>query len=288
VSLTQKENVVTGAKAVDRLGSTDLEIHASTVVNATGSGIDRLLAGVRLSTGLPMIQAMNFVTTRTARPYGFSSQSSTGRNLFAVPYQGQLLIGTWESRTQATPGEQPSGADVDAFLAEINSAFREMKLRRDEIALIHHGVVPGLRLPDGSYALDGHEQIHDHALSGVEGLISVAGTKYTTARRVAEHVVNEVVAKRGIEVRACRTAELPLPIGILAGDEGLRAAARDEMTHTLEDVVLRRTGLGAVGNPGDEVLAHAADVVGEVKGWDMLRRRAEVAALRETYGKLKA
>ena len=39
-------------------------------------------------------------------------------------------------------------------------------------------------------------------------------------------------------------------------------AAREEMAMTLEDAVVRRTPLGALGYPGDTVVARAAAIVG--------------------------
>lgn len=281
------DSVVSGVKAVDRLRGDAFAIDARVVVNATGAGLDRLLADVRLESGVPMIHAMNFVTSRAGRPYAFGGRSPSGRNLFAVPYQGRLIVGTWESHRRASDAPIDE-RDIREFLDEINGAFPGLSLKRDEITLVQHGVVPGVKNPDGTFRLEGRELIQDHALSGVSGLISVAGTKYTTARLVAEHVVNEVVAKLAVETLPCRTAVLPLPVVMRTGDDGLAAAARDEMAHSLEDVVMRRMPLGALGNPGDDVLAHAADVVGDVKGWDLQQRRDQVSALREHYGRLKA
>ena len=48
------------------------------------------------------------------------------------------------------------------------------------------------------FSLEGHEQVRDHAVSGAErldGLISVVGAKYTTARRVAERVTDRLLSK---------------------------------------------------------------------------------------------
>jgi glycerol-3-phosphate dehydrogenase len=57
-------------------------------------------------------------------------------------------------------------------------------------------------------------------------------------------------------------------------------AARYEAPVHLTDVLLRRTGIGQMGDPGDEVLALAGDVVGAELGWDAVRRAAEVDAAR--------
>jgi glycerol-3-phosphate dehydrogenase len=82
-------------------------------------------------------------------------------------------------------------------------------------------------------ALEGHEQIRDHATQGFEGLLSVAGTKFTTARRVAERVTDTLMSKLQRKPVPCRTATTPLPGGSLR-DIGLAIAdARREFDEGL-------------------------------------------------------
>lgn len=57
-------------------------------------------------------------------------------------------------------------------------------------------------------------------------------------------------------------------------------AARYEAPVHLTDVLLRRTGVGQMGDPGDEALALAAGIVGDELGWDSARRSTEVEAAR--------
>jgi len=58
---------------------------------------------------------------------------------------------------------------------------------------------------------------------------------------------------------------------------------QEEMAVTLEDAVVRRTSLGALGYPGDESARRAAAVVGSELGWDADRQRQEIDALRRFY-----
>jgi glycerol-3-phosphate dehydrogenase len=55
------------------------------------------------------------------------------------------------------------------------------------------------------------------------------------------------------------------------------------MVITLEDAVVRRTPLGAVGYPGDDAAERAATIVGSELGWDRPRQLQEVQALRRFY-----
>ncbi len=53
-------------------------------------------------------------------------------------------------------------------------------------------------------------------------------------------------------------------------------AIRNEMAHSLTDIILRRTGIGTLGNPGTAVLNSVAEVAASELGWDDARREAEV------------
>ena len=54
-------------------------------------------------------------------------------------------------------------------------------------------------------------------------------------------------------------------------------AVRHEMARTLQDIVLRRTGIATLGHPGQDVLRRVARAVADDLGWDDGRIRREVA-----------
>jgi glycerol-3-phosphate dehydrogenase len=60
-------------------------------------------------------------------------------------------------------------------------------------------------------------------------------------------------------------------------------AIRHEMALTLEDVVVRRTGAGAAGHPGEEVVRRCAELMQTELGWTAERVEDEVAAVRRFY-----
>ena len=60
-------------------------------------------------------------------------------------------------------------------------------------------------------------------------------------------------------------------------------AVRNEMALTLEDMVLRRTGLGAAGYPGDEAILKVERLMREQLGWSSSRVQDEVQLLKEFY-----
>jgi glycerol-3-phosphate dehydrogenase len=53
-------------------------------------------------------------------------------------------------------------------------------------------------------------------------------------------------------------------------------AIRREMARTLPDIMLRRTGLGTLGHPGDEIIGKAAATAAAELNWDSARTTAEI------------
>jgi glycerol-3-phosphate dehydrogenase len=283
-SIVARGGHVVGARLVDRIGGTEFAVHSRTVVNATGSGIDHLLHPFHADTRLPFLQAVNLVTSHPAPSAAVGGRSAVGRNLFLVPWQGRALFGTWESPTTCAPEALTvRDEDLETFIAELDQAFPSYRLEREDVTLIHRGVVPAHVRPGNAPTLEGHELVFEEAIEGLSGLISVAGTKYTTARAVAERIVNRLLVLLGAAPRECVSTRTPLVHVPLHGDELLRHAAKNEMVMSLADAVMRRTTIGALGCPDEDTLTHAASVVGEVLGWTDDRQRAEIAALQRMY-----
>jgi glycerol-3-phosphate dehydrogenase len=333
---------ITGVRARDRLAGRDMEVGARITVNATGGRVDDLLRTAGAATGIPMLKAMNLVTRREAGQAAIGGQSASGRHLFLVPSRGRALFGTWESTLPCPPDDTGvSAGDVAAFTRELNEVFPALALTEEDISLVHRGVVPAA-IRRGRLVLEGHEQIRDHVSDGprsLQGLLSVVGAKYTTARGVAEKVTDRLLAKLEKEPVPCKTDTTPLsapPAGnpTAAPARGERQAGADlpadavqhlaaaygpahsdvmalcrnrpelkaqpsadmpvigaelvwavrhEMAMTLADAVVRRTPLGSLGYPGDEVVDRAAAIVAAELGWPRDRIAAEIAQLRAFY-----
>jgi glycerol-3-phosphate dehydrogenase len=201
---------VAGVQAFDAIARRDVAIGARVTVNATGAQVGRLLEPLGVSAGVPLLKAMNLVTSRDAGEEALGGRSRSGRNLFLVPWRERALFGTWESSRPCAPDDLGvDEQDVAAFIAELNQAFPSLDLKIADITHVHRGVVPAVAHADGHVSLQGHEQIRDD----VEGIVSVAGAKYTTARAVAERVTDTLLKTLGRDAVPCRTATTALPGG---------------------------------------------------------------------------
>lgn len=272
--------------ARDNLTGQVFAISARVVVNAAGPWGAKLLDTSGVRTGWPLLKAMNLVTSRPAREAALVGGTRKGRALVLLPWQGRTLVGTSESSNERASDDQDAKRiEVEEFLTEVNEAFPVLRLKSEEVRLVHRGVVPA-EINNGRLSLLGHSRIIDHADSGSPGLVSVVGVKYTTARGVAERVVHLILKKLGCAKIPCRTAESTLPdasLGDRDPSDPVRHAIGEEMAQTLSDVLIRRTGLGASGYPGDAVANDVANRMQTDLGWSDERKSKELQSLKRFY-----
>ncbi|HET6465641.1 MAG TPA: glycerol-3-phosphate dehydrogenase/oxidase [Nitrospiria bacterium] len=224
----KRGNRIYGVKAVDRLTGDALEVQGKMVLNTTGPWAERFL---KVGTGLTLRRPLSFSRDAfftVARPLvekcGLALQSASrdpdalisrgSRHLFAVPWRGHTLFGVWHVVHSGAPDAfEVTENNLRVFLSEINEAYPEFGLTLKDVSSWHAGLVlfgenrPGatdLSYGKRSIVID-HASEHD-----LEGLISVVGVRYTTARGVAENAVDLVFKKFGKKAPRSMTAETPI------------------------------------------------------------------------------
>jgi glycerol-3-phosphate dehydrogenase len=292
---------IRSVEVVDRLTGRRHSIRARQVVIAAGPWTEELATRAGRQPPVPSAAprqafGMNLVIGRRLgeAAVGLRSESSSdrdpggpgGRFLFMVPQERSTLLGTWY---EVADGDDPGAAldrGQDFLLGAFNRACPGLRLTPGDVVGRQVGRLPikagGERGP--AFALAERPRLYGRELPGPSNLLTVEAVKYTTARAVAEGVVDAVLASLGMEPQACRTAEtllvggepsagLPAPL-----EQRIRRAVREEMAATLSDVVFRRTELGDPPGPDEEGVRLAARVAGDALGWDD-RRRSEEEAL---------
>jgi glycerol-3-phosphate dehydrogenase len=231
--LVHKDSKLTSVKARDRLTGDVFEIQARLVINACGAWMDKLLHSLDKTSAwqnfIPSV-AINLIVDQhwsdfaaglRSRPELLPGNSAHPSQMFFIsPWRQYSLIGTWHLLWPHSPDEFTlSEAVLHEFVAQVNTAHPGLKLSLDDILHVHWGFLPAFEksLLVNDVRLIREGQVLDHQQSyGVEGLISVLGVKYTTARRVAQQAIDLAVKKLGMNVQPCRTHLEPIWGGEIA------------------------------------------------------------------------
>jgi glycerol-3-phosphate dehydrogenase len=216
---------VTGVEVADQLTGESFQIDADVVVNAAGPWVNQVLNFLPardLGLGVRFAKAVNVATRplfgRYAvgiprRKQGYHTSSSSDGLLFVTPWREQALIGTTYRVYDDDPDRlQVTENDVQDLLDQINEIYPPARLSLHDVIYTYCGLVPvsDVNPRTGRVKRARSYQIHDHRNDGISGLISVVGVKYTTARDVAEKVVDRVGVQLGEEERPSNSASHPL------------------------------------------------------------------------------
>lgn len=315
------EGKVTGVQVADAERGTEYRVSARVVINATGVWADALrrrerpqaAALLRPSQGVHLVVGREFLPGEDAM---LVPKTEDGRVLFAIPWQGRVLLGTTDTPRADLPLEPAPLDDEVGFILRTAACY----LRRAPTAADVSSVFVGLRPLIGAGDASPTRGLSREHLIEVSpgGLVSITGGKWTTYRRMGADAVEAARSVAGLPARAEATAGLRLhgapamPCSDVFGAEreavnslpgagervqdGLdltaaevRFAVRHELARTVEDVLARRHRALFV----DAALAVAAAprvaaLMAEELGCDADWAAHQVAAFGELAARYKA
>ena len=229
--LRDEQGRVSGARVRDMLTGEERSVRANAVVNATGPWSDRTRAlgssthkdrlrptkGVHIVVDAERLRVENAVVC---------FHPEDGRVLFAIPWGPQTYIGTTDTDFSTDPGDvAATQEDVRYLLAASNHYFPESSLTEADVLSTWAGVRPliGQEDADDESAVSREHEIRVDP----DFLITIAGGKLTTYRRMAAEVVDRaanllmLAGKLPPELREARTDREPLPgaVGWPANDD---------------------------------------------------------------------
>ena len=279
--LKNSTGFITGVKAQDMIDGSSMEVNARVVINATGIFSDSIMKmdDMYHEEIIQCAQGVHLVLDKEFLPGNASimvPHTDDGRVLFAVPWHGKALVGTTD-----TPIDKPSLEPV-ALEDEIEFILRHAKQylskdpTRKDVKSVFAGLRPLVRPKDSKSTA---EISRSHHLQVSEsGLVTIAGGKWTTYRKMAEDTINQAELIAGLENTPCKTENLRIHgwlknvdmgdhLHVYGSDEvGLKKlldenpelnerlhpnlpylkgeviwAVRNELAITVEDVLSRRT-----------------------------------------------
>jgi len=280
---------IAGVTARDEIGRAGLEIRARVTVNAAGAWAAGLANDVpevaRSPLAVRLSKAINLVTRLPAPACALGDQVD-GRFLFCVPWRGIAVFGTMHGAHEGpASGLRTTAGEVETFLRDINRAFPWAGAQPADVTLVHQGLLPMDGVRGGEVQLTKHSLIHDHRASGLEGLVTVVGVRYTTARDTAQQVVDALALKLGARVRPSGTATTPLEGGDIPDLATFLAEASRAASHLPASSLERVARSYGSACPRVLALAHADPALAAPLGTACTVTRAEILyGVREEMG----
>ena len=199
----------------DELGGATHKVRARVVVNAAGPWVDavRGMTGPIAGARLHLTKGIHLVVPHERLPlrHAVVMTARDKRSIFAVPRGTATYLGTTDTNF-GPPALHPEVAaeDADYLLEAAQRTFSVKPLTRADVVGAWAGLRPLLHEEGKSPS---EISRRDEIMVGTDGVVSVAGGKLTTHRRMAERVVEIVCERLGRRPSPSRTAETPLPGG---------------------------------------------------------------------------
>ena len=257
-SLIKKNNRVVGVKAKDSLFDKEYEIQAKNIINCTGV-FSQSVMNMDSSESKSLItasQGVHLVVDKKFLNGGFGilvPKTSDSRVLFAVPWLGEVLLGTTDTELEKpTIDPIPTEKEIE-FIIDNVKKYMNIKPSKKDIK----SVFVGLRALVGTNKnIKSKDISRDHKIIVSDsGLISVIGGKWTNYRIMGKEVVDKAIKASNIKFVESQTENLKIKNGL--GNIGIDEKSlssifyisksqiqhylREEMAINLDDIMSRRS-----------------------------------------------
>lgn len=273
--LIKEGKLLKGVVAQDAETKEEVEIFAKAIINATGAFTDSVRAlddqtGPNIiapSQGIHLVLDKSFLASDTAI---MIPHTDDGRVVFFIPWLDHVLIGTTDTPIKDVSLEPKPMHEEIEFLLRYAKRYLTKDPTPNDCKSVFAGIRPLVKAGNGENTA---KLSRDHVLHVSEsGLITIAGGKWTTYRKMAEDVVKKAILVAHLKEVPCKTESLLLHGYAPANEDpfsmyGMDAqkikelphwdkplhqnlpyrighvlwAVQEEMARTLEDVLARRT-----------------------------------------------
>lgn len=207
IGVEKEGDRIAGVTVRDLPTGRTITVNSRVVVNAAGPWLERLAGGGLPGPGQQWASATNIVVKkRLFRKYAVGLEGYTeytdrdalikrGKRLFFfVPWQEDYtMIGTtYKPYRGAIDDFVLRRRDLEEIIDDINKIYPPAQLTVADVTFCHGGLLPMTEADASqtdSVQLDKSSQIIDHGESGMPGLFSIKGVKYTTAPDIADKMV---------------------------------------------------------------------------------------------------
>lgn len=317
------EGMLNGLEFQDIETGQDHRLLARCVINATGAFCDELQRQddpeiepmIAPSQGVHIVLDRSFLPTETAI---MVPHTRDGRVMFAIPWHDHVVVGTTDTPiSQVSLEPRPLESEID-FILETAGSYLSRRPGRADILSVFTGIRP---LVNAARASSTAALSREHTITiSKSGLLTIAGGKWTTYRKMAEDCVEHAIILGRLEERPCRTKRLLIhgstersdqsggPLRVYGTDarkiEDLAKqtptlasplhpalpiigaqvvwAVREEMARTVDDVLARRTrALFLNAQAALQMAPAVARLMAAELGWDNSREKRQLEEFNE-------
>jgi len=249
------QNIVKGVSYFDKDTNTLYEVNAKAIVNATGANVDkiRLLDDNEADDILSLSSGIHIVVPKKFLPFDegiLIPKTKDGRIIFILPYLNRCLIGTTDNEVKYTNNPIALQEEIEYLISHVNDYFDE-KISKKDILSSWCGIRPLIK-PKNSKPTQ--QVVREHLItSSKNGLISIAGGKWTTYRKMAEQLVDYTIKKKDLTVlNPCQTENQKVVGSILEKEKVLELMNAHDVSKYIKESLLYLYGDRAI-----EVLEYA-------------------------------
>lgn len=172
-------------------------IRAKGIINATGPFTDsiRLMDDNQTKEIVAPSSGVHIVLPGYYSPQKMGlidPQTSDGRVIFFLPWQGNTIAGTTDAPTKISYNPVAGEDEIDWILSEIRHYLApDINVRRGDVLAAWSGIRPLVKDPN---AKNTESLVRNHLINvSPSGLLTCAGGKWTTYRQMAEEAVDEAI-----------------------------------------------------------------------------------------------
>ncbi|MFQ5651574.1 MAG: glycerol-3-phosphate dehydrogenase/oxidase [bacterium] len=246
-ALLKNKGTVTGVLAQEMETGDEFEIQARVVVNATGVFADTVLRMdeplaeniISPSQGVHLIVDKAFLPGDSAI---MVPHTDDGRVLFAVPWHNKVLVGTTDTPVTVPALEPRALSEEVEFILQHAAKYLTHDPRPEDVLSVFAGLRPLVKAADSknTAALS-----RDHSLMvSVSGLVTIAGGKWTTYRKMGEDTVNQAAMVACLDQRKSVTATMHIHGWMEQEEEHDRLSSYGADASSLRNLMKSEPGLG--------------------------------------------
>jgi len=196
VRLIKKNDYICGLVAQDLENDREYEIKSRAVINATGVFSDRVRkmddpgrqAFMQPSQGVHIVLEKSFLPGETAI---MVPHTDDGRVLFAIPWHNSVVVGTTDTPVQdVSMAPLPMAQEIE-FLLKHAARYLSKDPGPGDVLSVFAGLRP---LVSKTENLETATISREHTISiSRSGLVTIAGGKWTTYRKMAEETIDHAI-----------------------------------------------------------------------------------------------